>query len=155
MKNILRGLIVVLMIVVSISSAFAQAPVAKCDWLPRGDVVPPSVIQGYVASLAEDSAGGYVPLDRIAVHKYQCFKYEVYDGAIVLGPDNGFSSVFSMTVPYQGAIIDAYPGAVFQGTAKSLSDETVRLTDGYMNGVRGTFWFWNDEDPPKGPPPGM
>jgi len=157
-RKLLCSLVALAMLSMIVSPAFAGGPapipVGKCDWLPPSPQVAPGEIQAMVSSWIQDATGGHVPVERIVILKEQCFAGEVYSGVVVAGPENGYTSVFSTTVLYQGEVVDVYPGAVVHGSTERLSDETIRVTGegSFVNAVRATIWFYDDEDPPLGEP---
>lgn len=118
-------------------------PSQKCKWLrnnfPQTDVG----VQAYVAALAN------VPQQRVTLHKYQCEDgTEVYDGGIINGPVEGYNQPFTISVPYPGSVVDAYPGGTFDGEHFPISASTERLVSGKVTALRATFWAWWDERPP-------
>lgn len=126
--------------------------VSKCEWLRANFPQSDGGVQADVANLT----GNTIPLQRVAMHKYQCGDgTEVYDGGIVLGPSEGWDQAFSITVPYPGSVVDSYPQALFSGNHFRLSNATERATSGSVSGLRATFWPWWDENPPTGPVPAM
>lgn len=125
-------------------------PAQKCDWLRANFPQTTADVQALGAKLAN------VQTARIRTHAFPCdLKTTVFDGFIVLGPNEGYHGAVTMTVPKNGAI-DSYHGATFSGTNMEISPpeprgtDTVRGFDGTVTGVSMTFWPWLDENPPSG-----
>lgn len=133
--------------------AATPAPVAppsggvatKCEWL-RANF--PQSTEG-VQALGARMAG--VQAQRVRTHLYPCSSSEtIFDGFIVLGPNEGYPGVVTMTVPYPGAVIDAWKGAQTEFDRIKKGEDTYRSTRGWVRAESMTFWPWHDEDPPKG-----
>ena len=127
----------------SSGSGAAWTREAKCEWLRANFPQTTDAVQNLGARLAS------VPKARIATHLYPCDQTNtVFDGFIVLGPNEGYSGEFTLEVPTNGAV-DAYPGAKFSGANHQIGAETIRGTDGKVTAVRATYWPFNDDNPPK------
>lgn len=115
----------------------------KCEWLRSHFPQTTASVQALGAKLAN------VQPNRIATHLYPCDATNtVFDGFIVLGPGEGYSGSFTLTVPDHGAV-DSYPGATFSGNNHRIGAETIRATSGKVTAVRATYWPWLDENPPS------
>lgn len=123
--------------------AGSWTPAGKCQWLRANFPQTAAGVQDYLAKLAN------VPVQRVASHLYPCSPTETaYDGAIVLGPSEGFwNTVFSVNVPNGGAV-DTYPGATCTGSSRRIGTETIRCVSGTVTALRVTYWPWNDDAPP-------
>lgn len=122
----------------------------KCEWLKAHFPQTTASVQALGAKLAN------VQPNRIATHLFPCDATNtVFDGFIVLGPNEGYSGSFTLEVPDHGAV-DSYPGATFSGNNHRIGAETIRATSGKVTAVRATYWPWLDENPPSaqtGPAP--
>lgn len=119
-------------------------PITKCDWLGANFPQTTEAIQAYGASLA-----GVVP-ERVRTHVYRCTPTEtVFDGLIILGPNEGYSGEFTIAVPANGAV-DSYAKATYTGRHELLgaATDTMRAFDGTVTAVTATYWPWLDEAPP-------
>ncbi len=119
-------------------------PAVKCEWLRANFPQTGPAVQEYIAQLAN------VPRERVASHQYPCTTTDMaYDGGIILGPDEGWTTTFTVLVPQFGAV-DAYPGAGFSvpNQTMQIGPETVRAFEGSVTAVRATYWPWLDEAPP-------
>lgn len=127
----------------------AGAPVRinKCDWLvrnfPQGNPIgTPGQVQQLGARMAN------VQQERIRTHIFLCPSGTVYDGYIVLGPNEGYGGNVTMSVPMPGTAIDSHATATFTGRTQKLGVDTIRAFDGQVTGLSMTFWPWLDEAPP-------
>ncbi len=126
-------------------------PEEKCEWLRMNFPQTTAGVQALGARL------GNVDTKRIATHIYHCdASTSVFDGFIVLGPNEGFSGAVTYTVPQNGAI-DAYSvacGARYSATPTLINDlpencdDTWRAVEGTVTALRLTYWPWNDDNPP-------
>lgn len=122
----------------------SSSPMDKCEWLRQNFPQTTEGIQALGAKLA-----GVAP-ERIATHVFRCTpETTVFDGFIVLGPNEGYAGSFSLAVPAGGAV-DTYAAAKCTGTSQTLgtATDTVRCFDGTVTAVRATYWPWLDENPP-------
>lgn len=123
-------------------------PEQKCEWLRMNFPQTTAQVQALGAKLAN------VPTERIATHIYHCdSETSVFDGFIVLGPNEGFSGAVTLTVPQNGAI-DSYPvecGARYSEIPTLINrmpqncDNTMRAINGTVTAQRMTYWPWNDD----------
>lgn len=119
-------------------------PTQKCEWLRGHFPQTTASVQALGAKLAN------VQTQRVATHLFPCDATNtVFDGFIVLGPNEGYSGSFSIDVPANGAV-DSYPGATFTGTNRRIGSETIRGTSGKVTATRATYWPWDDDNPPTG-----
>lgn len=119
-------------------------PAQKGEWLRANFPQTTEAVQALGARLAG------VPTQRVRTHLYPVDSVNtVFDGFIILGPNEGFQGEVTLEVPPNGAV-DAYPGARFTGRTKRIGSETTRALDGTVTGVSMTYWPWLDEDPPIG-----
>lgn len=128
----------------------------KCDWLKSNFPQSTEGVQSYGAKLAN------VPAQRVRTHIFPCdTKTSVFDGLIVLGPNEGFAGEVSVTMPSIGGALDAYDtacGAKYSETPVLINsmpnkcDSTWRVTGGSANvkALSLTYWPWNDDKPPVG-----
>jgi len=126
-------------------------PEQKCEWLRMNFPQTTAGVQSLGARL------GNVDTKRIATHIYHCdASTSVFDGFIVLGPNEGFSGAVTYTVPQNGAI-DAYSvtcGARYSATPTLINDlpencdDTWRAVEGTVTAQRLTYWPFNDDNPP-------
>ncbi len=67
----------------------------------------------------------------------------------MLGPNEGYSGEFTLSVP-EGGAIDSYADATYTGRHEVLGSatDTVRAYDGKVTAVTATYWPWLDENPP-------
>ena len=126
---------------------------AKCDWIKSSGF--PQDTAG-VQALGAKLAG--VDPARISTNIYRCDTKgnAVFDGFVVLGPNEGYSGDVTLEVPAHGAI-DGAPadcGYTYTGdnsvvaTLPEHCDSTVRATSGTVTGPRVTYYVYNDDDPP-------
>lgn len=133
----------------------------KCAWLKANFPQETGAIQTLGVSLAG------VPKERIrAGEKFRCSTTtaeSVFQGFVVLGPNEGYHGTFTLAVPAHGAV-DAYSvpcGAKYTGNFKLVAggqpnpcDDTYRASDGTVTALSATYYPWNDADPPvKQAPP--
>lgn len=116
----------------------------KCEWLRKNFPQTTEGIQALGAKLA-----GVVP-ERVRTHVHRCTPTEtVFDGLIILGPNEGYSGKFTIAVPANGAV-DSYAKATYTGRHELLgaATDTTRAFDGKVTAVTATYWPWLDENPP-------
>lgn len=119
-------------------------PATKCSWLRENFPQSAGAVQSMIARLAG------VPENRIAPHLYPCSGTEtVYDGGIILGPAEDWTTPFTVNVTTGGAV-DSYPGAVFTGSTRQIGQETIRAYSGSVTTLRATVWAFDDDNPPTG-----
>lgn len=127
---------------------------AKCGWLKANFPQNTKGVQELGASLAG------VETSRITTHEYRCSKTTaeaVFDGFVVLGPNEGFGGNVTLTVPSHGAIDGSQPSCGYtysgnttvEGDLPEDCDDTVRASDGTVTGPRLTYYPYNDANPPK------
>lgn len=124
--------------------AAAVQPMTKCDWLRANFPQTTEAIQALGAQLAA------VDPSRIATHVFRCTpETTVFDGFIVLGPNEGHTGLFNLDVPVGGAV-DTYASATCSGQSQLLGSatDTVRCLSGTVTAERATYWPWLDENPP-------
>lgn len=122
----------------------SAVPTDKCEWLRQNFPQTTEAIQSLGAKLA-----GVVP-ERVRTHVYRCTPdTTVFDGLIILGPNEGYSGKFTITVPVGGAV-DSYASAVYTGRHELLgaATDTMRAFDGKVTATTVTYWPWLDENPP-------
>lgn len=120
------------------------SPADKCEWLRQNFPQTTEGIQAYGAKLAK------VQPERVRTHVYRCTdSTTVFDGMIILGPNEGYSGEFTIAVPENGAV-DSYADATYTGHHELLgaATDTVRAYSGTVTAVTATYWPWLDEDPP-------
>lgn len=129
----------------------------KCDWLKANFPQSTQTVQEFGAKATTPN----VEPKRIRASSYPCDAAGngVFDGFIVLGPNEGFGGEVTMTVTPGGAI-DAYDvkcGARYSATPRKVAggkpnpcDDTWRADSGTVTGQSMTYWPWNDEHPPLG-----
>jgi hypothetical protein len=128
----------------------------KCSWLRENFPQSTKAVQAFGASLAN------VPTARIRTHEFRCSReanaMSVFDGFIVLGPNEGFAGAVTLQVPVGGAI-DAYAescGASYSQPPTLINDfaevcdDTWRATAGSVTALSMTYWPWNDDNSPLG-----
>lgn len=126
------------------ASAVSWTTSDKCEWLRENFPQTTSGVQALGAKLAK------VETQRVRTHLYRCSETEtVFDGFIILGPNEGYSGNVTLSVPAHGAV-DSYVGATFSGNHVQIGANTVRGLGGTVTGVTMTYWPWLDEDPPLG-----
>lgn len=119
-------------------------PEQKCEWLRANFPQTTEGIQALGVQLT-----GVVP-ERVRTHVYRCTpETTVFDGLIIVGPNEGYSGTFTIAVPAGGAV-DSYAEATYSGTHELLGSatDTVRAFDGTVTAVTATYWPWLDEAPP-------
>lgn len=135
------------------SATTADFAKTKCDWIKASGF--PQDTAG-VQALGAKLAG--VEPERISTNIYRCDTKgnAVFDGFVVLGPNEGYSGDVTLTVPAHGAI-DGAPadcGYTYSGgnsevaTLPNHCDSTVRATSGTVTGPRMTYYVYNDDAPP-------
>ncbi|RJQ38147.1 hypothetical protein C4559_02140 [Candidatus Microgenomates bacterium] len=136
------------------TSTFVPAPPAppvsvqascidKREWLKRNFPQSTEGVQELGMRMAN------VQRERVRTHLFPCGGELVFDGFIILGPNEGFQGLVSMSVPIQGSVIDSHNTATFTGQTIRLGSDTIRATNGSVTGLSMTFWPWWDENPPK------
>lgn len=130
-------------------------PAQKCAWLSANFPQTTQGVQQLGAQLAK------VQPQRIRAGRYPCGAAGngVFDGFVVLGPNEGFGGEVTMTVAIGGAI-DSYAescGAQYStkprlvaGGAPNVCDNTWQTDVGTVTALSMTYWPWNDAAPPIG-----
>lgn len=124
----------------------------KCEWLKANFPQSTAGVQAYGVALVK-AHGIDIPAARVRTHIYHCTTTEaVFDGLIILGPNEGFSGAVKVTVPENGAV-DGYDpacGAVYSTTPVLINrlpnrcDSTWRVVSGTAQGLSLTVWAFND-----------
>lgn len=138
------------------ASGSSWTPAQKCDWLRSNFPQSTQTVQELGARLAN------VDKTRVRTHRYECDTSNnngVFDGLIILGPNEGFRGEVTLSVPAGGAV-DGYdtkcgarysqPARLVAGGSPNPCDDTWRADGGTVTGQSLTYWPWNDDKPPTG-----
>lgn len=136
------------------ASGSSWTPAQKCDWLRSNFPQSTQTVQELGARLAN------VDKTRVRTHRYECDTSNnngVFDGLIILGPNEGFRGEVTLSVPAGGAV-DGYdtkcgarysqPARLVAGGSPNPCDDTWRADGGTVTGQSLTYWPWNDDRPP-------
>lgn len=140
------------------TSAMGWTPEQKCDWLRDNLPQTTSTLQAFAVKYANAEN---VTVERIAPTIYVCNSSgdSVYDGFIILGPNEGHNEgEFTITVPPYGAInsYDESCGAKYSETPTLVAklpetcDSTFQAKAGTVSALRASVYAWNDFNAPIG-----
>ena len=128
----------------------------KCAWLRTNFPQDTKTIQ----SLGAKSAG--VDSKRIRPTRFRCNATTndgVFDGYVVMGPNEGFLGTFTVSVPDHGRV-DSYAtscGARYTVDPRPIAvgspnkcDDTWAIDSGSVTALSATVYAFNDENPPIG-----